>query len=170
MRLSRGRVGGRAPHCRFARLRVKVAQLETAANHPPKAAGAVNGCVDDSLAANDQPLCDWIGTLLNDWISSTDEICADNYTYIQFKLKNNGRSEKVQIYLYVDKCMAVERPCVEVLYRVVPPPCIGDANVLLRVKFHASRSVRFKLGQCDAHDRKYTTNCFSYRSDFVCVC
>ena len=31
--------------------------------------------------------------VLNDWISSNDEICADNYNYFRFKLKSNGRSE-----------------------------------------------------------------------------
>ena len=31
--------------------------------------------------------------VLNDRISSNDEICADNYNYFRFKLKGNGRSE-----------------------------------------------------------------------------
>ena len=32
--------------------------------------------------------------VLNDWISSNDEICAENYNYFRFKLKGNGRSER----------------------------------------------------------------------------
>merc|ERR1712136_604518 len=66
--------------------------------------------------------------MLNDWISSSDEICADNYNYFQFKLKGNGRSEKWQIYLYGDKSMAVKRDGVEVLSRGVPPPGIGGVG------------------------------------------
>ena len=30
--------------------------------------------------------------MLNDWISCTDEFCADKYNYFQFKLKGKGRS------------------------------------------------------------------------------
>ena len=37
--------------------------------------------------------------------------------------------------------------------------------VLFRRKVHASRSVRFKLGQCGADNRKYTTNYFCCKSD-----
>jgi len=66
--------------------------------------------------------------MLNDWISSSDAICADNYNYFQFKLKGNGRSEKWQIYLYGDKSMAVKRQGVEVLSRGVPPPGIGGVG------------------------------------------
>ena len=43
-------------------------------------------------------------------------------------LKNNGRSEKLQIYLNGDKSMAVMRRGVEVLSRSVPPPGIGDVG------------------------------------------
>jgi len=43
--------------------------------------------------------CVWV---LNDWISSNDEICADNYNCFRFKLKGNGRSEFWEVYLYGD--------------------------------------------------------------------
>ena len=45
--------------------------------------------------------------MLNDWICCSDEICADNYTYFQLKLKKR-RSGKYQIYLYGDRCRAVK--------------------------------------------------------------
>merc|ERR1719374_508450 len=66
--------------------------------------------------------------MLNDWISSNDEICADNYNYFRFKLKGKGRSEKWQIYLYGDKTVKVKRDGAEVLPRGVPPPGIGGVG------------------------------------------
>ena len=57
--------------------------------------------------------------MLNDWISSSDEICADDYNYFLFNLKGNGRSEQGQIY--GDKSM-LKRQDVDVLSRGVPPP------------------------------------------------
>ena len=90
--------------------------------------------------------------MLNDWFSNSDEICADNYKLLPVQIEGQRRSEKWQIYLYGDKSMAVKRQ--GVLSGGVPPPGNGDGNVLLRRKFHASRSVRFKLGQCGAHDRR----------------
>ena len=44
--------------------------------------------------------------ILNEWISTSDQICADNYNYFQFKSKSNGRSVNWQMYLYDDKNMA----------------------------------------------------------------
>lgn len=41
---------------------------------------------------------------------------------------------------------------------------------LARERFHASRAVRFNLRQCEAHDRKYTTNYLCTKTDFVCLC
>ena len=41
--------------------------------------------------------------MLNDWIRSNDEICADKYNYFRFKLKEKGRSEQWEVYLYGDK-------------------------------------------------------------------
>ena len=31
--------------------------------------------------------------MLNDWISSNDEVCVDNYDYFRFKLRGKGHSE-----------------------------------------------------------------------------
>merc|ERR1712136_380408 len=66
--------------------------------------------------------------MLNDWISSNDEICPDNYNYFRFKLKGKGRSEKWEVYLYGDKTIKVERDSAEVLPRGVPPPGIGGVG------------------------------------------
>merc|ERR1719383_661969 len=66
--------------------------------------------------------------MLNDWISSNDEICADNYNYFRFKLKGKGRSEKWEVYLYGDKTIKVDRDSAEVLTRGVPPPGIGGVG------------------------------------------
>ena len=60
--------------------------------------------------------------VLNDWISSNDEICADNYNYFRFKLKGNGRSEFWEVYLYGDQTIKVDRDSAEVLSRGVSPP------------------------------------------------
>ena len=46
--------------------------------------------------------------MLNDWISSNDEICAVIYNYSRFKLKGKCRSEKWEVYLYVDKTIKVD--------------------------------------------------------------
>ena len=62
----------------------------------------------------------------NDWISSNDEICADNYFW--FKSKGKGHSETWEVYLYGDKTIKVDRDSVEVLPRRVPPPSIGGVG------------------------------------------
>ena len=62
----------------------------------------------------------------NDWISSNDEVCADNY--LRFKLKGKGRSEMWEVFLYGDKTIQMDRDSVEVLPRRVPPPSIGDVG------------------------------------------
>ena len=66
--------------------------------------------------------------MLNDWISSNDEICADNCNYFRVKLKGKGRSEQWEVYLYGDKTIKVDRDCAEGLPRRVPPPGIGGVN------------------------------------------
>ena len=66
--------------------------------------------------------------VLNDWINSNDEICADNYNYFRFKLKGNGRSEFWEVYLYGVKTINVDRDRTQVLPRRVPPPSIGDVG------------------------------------------
>merc|ERR1719374_428293 len=66
--------------------------------------------------------------MLNDWISSNDEICPDNYNYFRFKLKGKGRSEKWEVYLYGDKTIKIERDSAEVLPRGVAPPGIGGVG------------------------------------------
>ena len=38
--------------------------------------------------------------VLNAWFSSNCEICADNYNYSRFTLKDKFRSEKCEVYLY----------------------------------------------------------------------
>ena len=35
--------------------------------------------------------------MLNDWIKSNDEICADNYDYFPFMFKGQGRSELLEM-------------------------------------------------------------------------
>ena len=59
--------------------------------------------------------------VLNDWISSKDEICANNDNYFRFKLKGNGRSEFWEVYLYGDQTIKVDRDSAEVLPGGVPP-------------------------------------------------
>ena len=66
--------------------------------------------------------------VLNDRISSNDEICADNYNYFRFKLKGNGRSEFWEVYLYGDQTIKVDRDSVEVLPGGVPPLGIDGVN------------------------------------------
>ena len=61
-----------------------------------------------------------------DWISSNDEVCADNYIYFRFKLK--GRSVQWVVFLYGDKTIKVDRDSAEVLSRGVPPPGIGGVG------------------------------------------
>ena len=66
--------------------------------------------------------------MLNDWISSNDETCADNYNYVRFKLKGKGRSEQWEVYLYGDKTIKVDRDSAEVLPRGVLPPGSGGVD------------------------------------------
>ena len=63
-----------------------------------------------------------------DWISSNDEVCADNYIYFRFKLKGKGRSEQLEVFLYGDKTIKVDRDSAEVLPRGVLPPGIGGVG------------------------------------------
>ena len=68
--------------------------------------------------------------LFADWISSNDEICADNYIYFRFKLIGKGRSEEWEVFLYCDKTIkmtVIARKC-----------CPG---VCLRLAFVVSASV-----------------------------
>ena len=60
--------------------------------------------------------------MLNFWFSSFDEFCADNYILSLFMLKDMCRSVKWELYLYGDMTIKVDRDCVEVLPRGVPPP------------------------------------------------
>ena len=62
----------------------------------------------------------------NDWISSNDEICADNYFW--FKSKGKGCSEMWEVYLYGNKTIEVDRDSAEMLPRGVPPPSIGGVG------------------------------------------
>ena len=55
-------------------------------------------------------------------------ICADNYNYFRFKLKDNGRSEFWEVYLYGDQTIKVDRDSAEVLPRRVPPPGIDGVS------------------------------------------
>ena len=57
----------------------------------------------------------------NDWISSNDEICADNYNFFEFKFQGRGRSEMWEVYLYGGKTIKVDRDSAEVLSRGAPP-------------------------------------------------
>ena len=67
--------------------------------------------------------------VLNDWISSNDEFCADNYHYFRFMLQGKGRSELWELYLHGDKTIKVDRDSAEVLLREVPPPGIGGVGI-----------------------------------------
>ena len=41
----------------------------------------------------------WVCCMLNDWFSSNDDICPDNFYFSRFKLKDKCRSEKWEVYL-----------------------------------------------------------------------
>ena len=60
--------------------------------------------------------------MLNFCFSSNDEICADNYIFPLFMLKDMCRSVKWELYLYGDMTIKVDRDSVEVLPWGVPPP------------------------------------------------
>ena len=47
--------------------------------------------------------------MLNYWFSSNDDICPDNYNSSRFQLKDKCRSEKWEVYLYVDMTIQVVR-------------------------------------------------------------
>ena len=66
--------------------------------------------------------------VLNDWISSNDEICADNYNYFRFKLKGKCRSEFWEVYLHGDQTIKVDRDSAGVLPGGVPPLGIDGVN------------------------------------------
>ena len=65
--------------------------------------------------------------MLNDWISSNDEFCADNYNYFWFMLKGKGRSELWELYLHGDKTIKMDRVSSEVL-----PRGVGNTSELTR--------------------------------------
>ena len=55
--------------------------------------------------------------MLNAWFSSNGDICADNYFYSRFKLKDKCRSEKWEVYLFgqvVDMPAVVNDRCLMV--------------------------------------------------------
>ena len=45
--------------------------------------------------------------MLNDWTCCIDVICADNYNFSRFKLKDKCRRLKWQVYLYGDMTIKV---------------------------------------------------------------
>ena len=45
--------------------------------------------------------------MLNDWHSCYDVVCADNYNYSRFMLKDKCRSQKWEVYLYGDMAIRV---------------------------------------------------------------
>ena len=53
--------------------------------------------------------------MLNGWLRSNDEICADYYIYSRFKLEDMCRSENWEVYLYGDMTIKVERAQVQFL-------------------------------------------------------
>ena len=65
--------------------------------------------------------------MLNYWFSSNDDICPDNYNSSRFKLKDNCRSEKWEVYLYGDMSIMVERAQVQFLDSVTCPLCYDRA-------------------------------------------
>ena len=60
--------------------------------------------------------------MLNGSFSSNADICADNYIFSWFKLKDLCHSVKWELYLYGDMTIKVDRDSVDVLPRGVPPP------------------------------------------------
>ena len=47
--------------------------------------------------------------MLNGWFSNNDDICADNFIFSRFKLKDKCRSEKWEVYLCGDMSIMVVR-------------------------------------------------------------
>ena len=45
--------------------------------------------------------------MLNGWFSNIDDICADNFNFSRFKLKDKCRSEQWEVYLYGDMTIKV---------------------------------------------------------------
>ena len=45
--------------------------------------------------------------MLNVWFSNIDDICADNYNFSRFKLKDKCRSEQWEVYLCGDMTIKV---------------------------------------------------------------
>ena len=67
-----------------------------------------------------------------DWISSNDEICADNYIYFRFKLKGKGRSEQWEVFLYGDKTIKVT----VIARKCCPGVCLRLALVVSALVLH----------------------------------
>ena len=59
--------------------------------------------------------------MLNGWFSNNDDICADNYIFSRFKLKDKCRSEKWDVYLCGDMTILVVRVQVQFLDSVTCP-------------------------------------------------
>ena len=53
--------------------------------------------------------------MLNGWFSNIDDICADNYNFSRFKLKDKCRSENLEVYLCGDMTILVMRVQVQFL-------------------------------------------------------
>ena len=53
--------------------------------------------------------------MLNGWFSNYDDICADNFIFSRFKLKDKCRSEKLEVYLCGDMTILVMRVQVQFL-------------------------------------------------------
>ena len=64
--------------------------------------------------------------MLDDWISSNDKICAENYFW--FKSNGQGRSEVWEVHLYGGMTIKVDRGNAEVLPRSVPLPNVGGVG------------------------------------------
>jgi len=62
--------------------------------------------------------------LFNDWIKSSDRICADNYNYFKFTLKGGNfwkrTTEVWEFFLYGDNTMKIKRDGVVIVEGVVP--------------------------------------------------
>ena len=59
--------------------------------------------------------------MLNGWFSNNDDICAYNYIFSRFKLKDTCRSEKWEVYLCGDMTILVVRVQVQFLDSVTCP-------------------------------------------------
>ena len=70
--------------------------------------------------------------MLNGWFSNNDDICADNFLFSQFKLKDKCRSEKWEVYLCGDMSIMVS----VIVSKCCPGVCLRLALVVSASVLH----------------------------------